>query len=56
MDRERTRVVDPAAHQPSKAELEEEVSIDVTPESLGWVVTCGGAAKRDSEIDQRSST
>ena len=33
----------PAAHQPSKSELEEDVSIDATPESLAWAVTRGGA-------------
>ena len=38
--------VDPAAHQPSKAELEEDVSIDATPEALAWAVTRGGAEKR----------
>ena len=35
--------VAPATHQPSKAELEEDVSIDATPESLAWAVTRGGA-------------
>ena len=34
MDREVKRVNDPAAHQPSNAELEEDVSIDATPEPL----------------------
>ena len=36
----------PAAHQPSKAELEEDVSIDTTPTGLAWVVTRGGAEKK----------
>ena len=37
----------PAAHQPSKAELEEDVSVDATPESLAWAVTRGGAERRE---------
>ena len=32
----------PAAHQPSKAELEEDVGVDATPEALAWAVTRGG--------------
>ena len=39
--------VAPAAHQPSKAELEEDVSVDATPEALAWAVTRGGAERRD---------
>ena len=42
------RKANPAAHQPSKAELEEDVSIDATPETLAWAVTRGGA-KRSEE-------
>ena len=49
MERERKGIVDPAAHQPSKAELEEDVSIDATPESLAWAVTRGGAEPRDKD-------
>ena len=37
---------DPAAHQPSKAEIEEDVSIDASPEALAWAVTRGGAERR----------
>ena len=33
---------DAAAHQPSKSELEEDVSVDATPEALAWAVTRGG--------------
>ena len=40
---------DAAAHQPSKTELEEDVSIDTTPEALAWAVTRGGAERRRSE-------
>ncbi len=38
--------VAPAAHQPSKAELEEDVRIDATPETLARAVTRGGAERR----------
>ena len=41
--------VAPAAHQPSKAELEEDVSIDATPEALAGAVTRGGAERRDPD-------
>ena len=41
--------VAPATHQPSKAELEEDVSIDTTPEALAWAVTRGGAEQRDKK-------
>ena len=37
---------DAADHQPSKAELEEGVAIDSTPEALAWAVTRGGAEKK----------
>ena len=50
MDRERKGIVDPAAHQPSKTELEEDVGIDATPEALGWAVTRGGA-RRQKDAD-----
>ena len=43
MDRESK--ADPATHQPTKAELEESVSIDATPEALAWATTRGGAAR-----------
>ena len=39
MDRESK--ADPATHQPTKAELEESVSIDATPEALAWATTRG---------------
>ena len=37
-----------ADHQPSKAELEENVSIDATPEALAWAVTRGGVQRRET--------
>ena len=43
----------PAAHQPSKAELEEDVSIDATPEALAWAITRGGAERREETPQQQ---
>ena len=43
--------VDSADHQPSKAELEENVSVDATPEALARAVTRGGAERRSGIID-----
>ena len=40
---------DAAAHQPSKAELEEDAGIDATPEALAWAVTRGGSERRDPD-------
>jgi hypothetical protein len=45
--------VAPAAHQPSKAELEEDVSIDATPEALAGAVTRGGAEPREETPQQQ---
>ena len=39
----------PAAHQPSKAELEEDVSVDATHEALARAITRGGADRREDE-------
>ena len=46
---ERDPKANPAAHQPSKAELEEDVGVNASPEALAWAVTRGGAAKQRSE-------
>ena len=47
MDTGGKSVPDPAVtHQPSKAELEEDVRIDATPDALAWAVTRGGAGRR----------
>ena len=43
--------VDPADHQPSKAEMEEDVSVDATPEALAWVVTRGGAERSRTTVE-----
>ena len=44
-----------AAHQPSKAELGEDVGIDATPEALAWAVTRGGAEKRLTKKSKRDT-
>ena len=44
---------DPAAHQPTKAELEEVVGIDAAPEALAWAVTRGGAEPREETPQQQ---
>ena len=49
MENRAKRQRDPATHQPSKAEIEEDVSIDTTPETLAWAVTRGGAKRRKDE-------
>ena len=38
--------VAPAAHQPSKTELEEDIGVDASPEALAWAVTRGGGVPR----------
>ena len=43
MDRDRKGIGDPAAHQPTKAD----VSIDAAPEALAWAVTRGGSERQD---------
>lgn len=41
----------PADHQPIKAELEDDVRIDATPEPLGWVVTrCGAEMSEETRL------
>ena len=46
------RATDPAAHQPTKADTEEDVSIDATLEALAWAVTRGRAARRERETTE----
>ena len=49
VDRDLT-ATDPAAHQPTKAEMEEDVSIDATPDALAWAVTrVGSERQKDDE-------
>ena len=55
MERERKGIVDPAAHQPRKAELEEDVSIEAAPGALGWAVTRGGAERQVKESSASNS-
>ena len=51
MENRAKRQRDPTTHQPSKAELEEDVSVDATPEALAWAVTRGGAERRSGITD-----
>ena len=46
---DRDSKADLAAHQPSKAQLEEDVNVDATPEALAWAVTRGGAKRWEKE-------
>jgi hypothetical protein len=41
------RATDPAAHQPTKSDMEADVSIDAAPEALAWAVTRGGAHRKE---------
>ena len=50
---EREPPTDPAAHQPTKAEMEEDVSIDATPDALAWTLTRGGAERREPEASKK---
>ena len=43
------RVANPAAHQPTKAELEDDVGVDATPEAFAWAVKLGGTERRDAD-------
>ena len=47
--------VDPAAHQPTKADTEAAVSIDATPEALARAVTRGGAERGQDKILAKKS-
>lgn len=49
------KATDPVAHQPTKADLEEDVSIDATPDALAWAVTRGGSERREPTDRQESS-
>ena len=49
-----TETQKPVDHQPTKAELEEEVKIDATPEALAWAITRGGAPRREADDDTRA--
>ena len=46
---QRDPAVDPAAHQPTKADMEEDVGVDATPEALAWAVTRGGAERQSDD-------
>ena len=48
--------VAPAAHQPSKAELEEDVRIDAAPEALAWTLTRGGAERQEPKGSRKTDS
>ena len=50
------KVTDPAAYQPTKAEMEADVGIDATPEALAWAVTRGGVDRREGSKKSSSDT
>lgn len=41
------RATDPAAHQSTKASIEQDMNINATPEALIWAVTRGGAERQE---------
>ena len=41
------KATDPAAHQPTKADMQEDVSIDAAPEALAWATTRGGSERQE---------
>ena len=43
------KAVDPAAHQPTKADMEEDVGVDAAPEALAWAITRGGAEREENK-------
>ena len=49
MDKCVQRRASPSFHQASKAELEEDVRVEASPEALAWAVTRGGADRHDDE-------
>ena len=40
------KATDPAAYQPTKADMEEDMGVDATPKALAWAVLRGGAARK----------
>ena len=43
------KTTDPAAHQPTKADMEADVGVDAAPEALAWAITRGGAERRSED-------
>ena len=41
------KATDPAAHQPTKADMDADIGVNAAPEALAWAVTRGGAERRD---------
>ena len=55
MAKQDMRIADPAAHRPTKTNMEADVSIDGAPEALEWAVTRVGAERREDESLDRSA-
>ena len=49
------KAADPAAHQPTKADMEADIGIDAAPEALAWAVTRGGAKRSQDETLAKKS-
>lgn len=43
------KATDPAAHQPTKDNLEEDVSIEAATGALAWAITRGGAERQHGD-------
>ena len=55
MAEEGMRATDPAAHQPTEADMEADVSIDATLGALAWAITRGGAERDQDEALAKKS-
>ncbi len=49
MENKQAKTEKPSSYQPSKAELEKDVTIDTTPEELGRALMRGGAPRREPD-------
>ena len=49
------KATDPAAHQPTKADMEADVGIDAAPDALAWAVTRGGT-ERPERVEDGNGT
>lgn len=49
MENKQAKTRKPASYQPSTAELEEDVSINTTPEELARAIMRGGATRREPD-------
>ena len=47
------KAISPADHKPTKADIEEDVSIDTTSEAPAWAVTLGDAERLEEDAVDR---